>query len=57
MVRQDALDAHPGLREALTPLGTLIDNGTMMELNYEVDEKKRAVSDVVREFLRSKNIM
>jgi len=57
VVRQEALDVHPGLREALAPLGSLIDNGTMMGLNYEVDEKKRAVSEVVREFLRSKKIM
>ena len=57
VVRQDALDVHPGLREALAPLGSLIDNGTMMGLNYEVDEKKRAVSEVVREFLRSKKII
>jgi glycine betaine/choline ABC-type transport system substrate-binding protein len=57
VVRQDILDAHPGLREALAPLGSLIDNRTMMRLNYEVDENKRAVSEVVREFLRSKKIM
>jgi osmoprotectant transport system permease protein len=57
VIRQEILDVHPGLRKALTPLGSLIDNGTMMRLNYEVDEKKRAVSEVVREFLHSKKIM
>jgi glycine betaine/choline ABC-type transport system substrate-binding protein len=57
VIRQDALNVHPGLREALAPLGSLVDNGTMMRLNYEVDENKRAVSEVVREFLRSQKIM
>ena len=57
VVRQAVLDAHPALRKALAPLGSLIDNRTMMALNYEVDEKKRAVPEVVREFLRSKKIL
>ncbi len=57
VVRQEVLEVHPNLREALAPLGALIDNGTMRGLNYEVDEKKRAVAEVVREFLHSKKIL
>ena len=57
VVRQEILNAHPGLREALAPLGTLIDNATMRVLNYEVNENRRGISELVTEFLQNKEIL
>jgi osmoprotectant transport system permease protein len=43
------LHRHPGLAEALDPLGGRIDAETMRRLNYEVDGRHRAPADVARE--------
>ncbi|MBI3910820.1 MAG: quaternary ammonium transporter, partial [Armatimonadetes bacterium] len=56
VVRQETLEAHPGVREALAPLAGALDEALMQRLNYEVDEKKRAAADVAREFLRSRGL-
>ena len=56
VVREDILNAHPDLREALSPLGALIDNTTMRALNYEVNGNKRDISELVTEFLQNKNV-
>jgi len=42
-----------GASQALESLRGSIDDASMRRLNYEVDGKKRAVADVVREFLRA----
>jgi len=57
IVRRDALKKYPDLRKALAPLGGIIDNDTMMKLNYQVDEKNHPVQDVAREFLRRKHLL
>ncbi len=54
IVRQEALQKHPELRQALDELGNKISEKTMRELNYRVDGKKEDVKQVVQEFLRSK---
>jgi glycine betaine/choline ABC-type transport system substrate-binding protein len=41
----------------LEPLGSLIDNSTMRNLNYEVSENKRRISELVTEFLYEKEIL
>jgi osmoprotectant transport system permease protein len=56
VVRKELLTAHPEVREALAPLGGILDEKTMRQLNYEVDQKKREVADVVREFLLAKGL-
>ena len=56
VVREEILNAYPDLREALAPLGSLIDNSTMRDLNYEVNENKRGISELVTEFLQEKEI-
>jgi len=56
VVREEILNAYPDLREALAPLGSLIDNSTMRGLNYEVNENKRGISELVTEFLQEKEI-
>lgn len=51
-VRQDAMAATPGLREALSELSGKFDNATMQELNYQVDGLHRPVAQVAAEFLK-----
>lgn len=50
-VRQDTIEAAPGLREALLELSGKLTNERMRELNYQVDGEHRSVAEVAREFL------
>jgi len=53
VVQRNDLDARcRDASKALESLGNSIDDATMRRLNYEVDGKKRAVAEVVKEFLR-----
>jgi glycine betaine/choline ABC-type transport system substrate-binding protein len=52
VIRQQTLDKYPELKETLGELGGTISDDKMRELNYQVDGKKRAVKEVVRDFLR-----
>ena len=51
VVRQQALEANPGVRDALNALAPKLTDNTMRRLNYEVDGKKREPADVAKEFL------
>ncbi len=51
--RRDALDASERAREASARLGGAISTEEMRRLNYEVDGRKRAVAEVVREWRAS----
>jgi len=51
VIRQDTLAQYPVLKETLRELGGTISDDKMRELNYQVDGKKRAVKEVVRDFL------
>jgi glycine betaine/choline ABC-type transport system substrate-binding protein len=51
VTRGAALEATPGLREALTALSGKISPDAMRKMNYEVDGKHRTAADVAREFL------
>ena len=53
IVRQAALDAHPGLRAALDGLGGRLDVATMRRMNEAVDGEHRSPAEVVGEFLRA----
>lgn len=57
VVRREILNLFPQLREVLERLADVLDDETMQQLNYEVDEKKRSPSDVAREFLRSRHLV
>lgn len=57
VVRNDALARYSGLREELAKLSGLIDNDTIVELNYQVDELKRPPAEVAREFLQQRNLL
>ncbi|HYN84528.1 MAG TPA: ABC transporter permease/substrate-binding protein [Pyrinomonadaceae bacterium] len=52
--RRDALAASPGARAALDELGGALTTEEMRRLNYEVDGRKRAVAEVVREWREGK---
>jgi osmoprotectant transport system substrate-binding protein len=51
VVRQEALDANPGIAEALNQLSPLLNDGVMQQLNYEVSGNQREPDEVAREFL------
>ncbi len=53
VVSSGALRRIPAIRQALLPLGGLIDDDTMRRLNLEVDIKGRRPAEVAREFLQS----
>lgn len=52
-VRQDAMAANPGLREALSALSGKLSNQAMRRLNLEVDGRHRDPAQVAREFADS----
>lgn len=54
VVRDEALAAHPGMREALEELGGRLTDQEMQKLNYELDGKHRPLADVAREFLEKR---
>lgn len=57
VIRLDVIRKHPEMKEALDRLGYQIDEETMQNLNYQVQEEKRPIPQVVSEFLRSKNLI
>ena len=50
--REDSLRDIPGLREALAELSGKFSNRIMQELNYQVDGRRRPVSEVAADFLK-----
>ncbi len=56
IVREDALRRHPEIRDALAQLAGKIFDDDMRRLNYAVDGQHRDVTQVVREFLKSKGL-
>ncbi len=57
VVRKDTLRAFPEIEKAIAPLANLIDEHTMQEMNFEVDQKKREVKKIVKEFLGKKGLI
>lgn len=57
VVRQDTLQANPGLLDVLNRLGGTLDDQTMQELNYRVDVKGESVESVAKDFLKSKGLV
>lgn len=57
VVRQDTLEANPGIAKALNALSPLLTNAVMQELNYEVSGKQREPADVARAFLVEAGIL
>jgi len=51
VVRQDILDESPEVADILNQLGGMIDDGTMSDLNFQVDDGGMEAADVARAFL------
>jgi osmoprotectant transport system substrate-binding protein len=56
IVRKDALERHPELRAAIAELSGKISDSEMQKMNYSVDGEHRDISEVAREFLKSKGL-
>ena len=57
VIRSECLRDHPEVGTVLSRLTGILDDNTMQALNYQVDEKGRRPSDVVRKFLKSKRLL
>ncbi|UII22252.1 ABC transporter permease/substrate-binding protein [Fulvivirga ligni] len=54
LVRESTLKNYPEVRNALNKLGNSISGQEMSRMNYEVDEKRKDIDLVAREFLKKK---
>ena len=54
MIRQQTLQQHPQVAQAVADLAGKISDQEMQKLNYALDGQHRDVKDVAQEFLRSK---
>ena len=52
VVREEALAAHPGLREALGELSGKFNGTSMQSLNYQVDGKHVPIAEIAKGFLK-----
>ncbi|MGA8761711.1 MAG: glycine betaine ABC transporter substrate-binding protein [Candidatus Sulfotelmatobacter sp.] len=57
VVRQETLQRHPEIAEALAGLAGKISNEEMQKLNYAVDGQHRDVKEVAHEFLSRKGLV
>ena len=57
VIRQQTLQQHPEVAEAIAALGGKISDQEMQQLNYALDGQHRDVKDVAHEFLRSKGLV
>jgi osmoprotectant transport system substrate-binding protein len=57
VVRQETLDANPGIAEALNSLAPKLTDEVMRRLNYEVSGNQREPTDVAKEFLTQAGIL
>lgn len=57
VVRNETLAKYPEIRDALAPLAGVLDDVTMQQLNYLVDEEKQDPTDVARDFLMTKDLL
>jgi len=51
MVREETLEKYPELKDILNMLSNKLDQETMIELNYQVDELGKSPEDVAHEYL------
>ena len=57
VIRQQTLQQHPQVAQALADLGSKINDQEMQRLNYALDGQHRDAKDVAHEFLRSKGLI
>jgi len=57
VIRQQVFQQHPEIAGILDALATKISDAEMRQMNYAVDGQHRDPQDVVREFLKRKNLL
>jgi len=57
VIRQQTLQQHPEVAQAIAAFGGRISDQEMQQLNYALDGQHRDVKDVAHEFLRSKGLI
>lgn len=57
VVRQEVLDANPGIADVLNRVTALLTDEAMQRLNYEVSGNQREPADVAREFLQQQGLI
>lgn len=57
VIRQQTLQQHPEVAEAIAELGGKISDQEMQKLNYALAGQRRDVKEVAQEFLRSKGLI
>ncbi|SFR06508.1 osmoprotectant transport system substrate-binding protein [Enterobacter sp. kpr-6] len=57
VVRKEALEANPGLEEAMNTLSAQLDNDAITTLNAKVDIDHQSPQQVARDFLREKGLL
>jgi osmoprotectant transport system substrate-binding protein len=57
VIREQTLQQHPEVSVAIAELGGKISDREMQQLNYALDGQHRDVTEVAREFLRSKGLI
>ena len=57
LVREDILKDHPEVEEVLNKLSGKIDEETMINLNYQVDEEGKTPEEVAHNFLVEENLI
>ncbi|MGH2535147.1 MAG: glycine betaine ABC transporter substrate-binding protein [Thermomicrobiales bacterium] len=57
IVRQDLLDQDPAVRDVLNKLAGRIDNATMADLNFQVDDGGEEPEDVARAYLEEQGVI
>ncbi len=56
VVRKELIEKYPEVQNALLLLSGLIDEKTMQGLNFEADQNKREIKEIVQEFLKEKSL-
>jgi len=57
VVRNEALAANPKMADVLNRVSATLDEATMAEMNYKVDNDKEEPKDVARAFLKAKGVV
>lgn len=57
LVRAEILEEYPEIKTLLSDLGHMLDDATMIELNFQVDELQKDPAAVAREFLIDQGII
>lgn len=57
VVRMDVLERNPGIADALNRFAGKIDDDTMRDISYRVDDKNERPRDVAQEFLTAAGIV